>query len=152
MTYQATDPFYWENEAWVFLRAANIYSLFDPEAYGLHPTPPHTACWKGFVIQFRIVEQQLILDELRVYCEDGVYPPINGVEATSGQNSIMQTYQNINLPLPYSGTIVVGKGLKPKFCNREYTGPHSYETTFELTFQNGLLTRFKETSGTYFGI
>ncbi|MCR5661461.1 MAG: hypothetical protein K6G50_04965 [bacterium] len=151
MTQQMKDPFFWNKEEWVFLGAENLYSLFDPAKYGLSPTAPHTACWKGFIVQFRIDNKQLILDELSVFCENNTYPPINGIEARKESHGSMWTYNNIDLKLPYTGTIVIGKVMKPEFRGRVFTGPHSYETTFDLSFQNGQLISFKETSGAYIG-
>ncbi len=149
MSQQVTDPFFWEDEEWIFLGADDVYELFDPEKYGLSPTAPHTACWKGFIVQFRITNKQLYLDRLEVYCENGVYPSINGVEATAG--GLDRTYNNINLKLSYSGTIIVGRTMKPEFHGRAFTGPHSYETTYELTIKDGQFIESKETSGQYFG-
>lgn len=152
MTKQITDPFYWEDEKWVFLRADDAYSLFDPKTYGLNPTEPCTACWKGFVVQFKVREKQLYLDTLLVYCEDNHYPPINGVESVPSETMGMQIYEHLNISLSYSGTIIVGIMLKPEYRTRAFTGPHSYTTTFELTFVEGLLVKSIDTSGQYFGI
>ena len=149
MSQQVTDPFIWEDEEWIFLGADDVYTLFDPEKYGLSPTAPHTACWKGFIVQFRIANKQLFLDKLEVHCDNGFYPPINGVEAIAG--GLDRTYNGVNLKLPYSGTIIVGRTMKPEFYGRAFTGPHSYETTYELILKDGEMIESKETSGQYFG-
>ena len=64
MTAQVTDPFFWKGKKYVFNGADDIYSLFDPEAYGLHPEMMSTACYKGFIITFRVRYNQLYIDEL----------------------------------------------------------------------------------------
>ena len=152
MTQQITDPFIWEDEEWIFLRAEDIYSLFDPEAFGLMPKMASTACYKGFVVQFRVTEKQLYLDKLWVYSENDSYPPINGNEAQdSNFHCSMKLYNNINLKLSYSGVMIVGREMMDRFLGRAFTGPHSYRITHELTFKDGMLVDSKETSGSYVG-
>ncbi|MBP5094117.1 MAG: hypothetical protein J6332_08735 [Abditibacteriota bacterium] len=153
MTQQITDPFIWEDEEWIFLRAEDIYSLFDPEAFGLMPEMSSTACYKGFVVQFRVTEKQLYLDKLWVYCENDSYPPINGIEPKDDDDIDygMKLYDNINLKLSYSGVMIVGREMMDRFQGRAFTGPHSYRITHELTFKDGMLVDSKETSGSYVG-
>lgn len=151
MTMQVTDPFVWNDEEWFFLGAENVYSLFDPEQYGLYPQMASTACYKGFIMKFRIDNQQLMLDELQIYCGDNPYPPVNGVDALPPDSMGLRLYKNINLFLPYSGVITIAKNLNERFFGRAFIGPHAYKTVFELTFENGQLKGQKETSGTYKG-
>ena len=150
MSQRVTDPFIWKDEEWVFLGADDVYSLFDPEKYGLHPSMPSTACYKGFIIQFSVRDSNLYLDRLAVYCDDGSYPPINSIEPSIGTTG-MQEYSDLNIPLKYSGIVIVGREIKPEYEGRAFTGPHSYETTYELEFRDGILVHHKDTSGAYFG-
>ncbi len=150
MSQQMTDPFIWENEEWIFLRADNIYSLFNPESFGLTPTEPHTACWKGFIAHFKVSDNDLYLHHLQVYCKNGKYPPINGI--TPKKDNEFMLYKNLNLKLSsYSGTIIIGKEMYNNFMGRAFTGPHSYSMTLELDVQNGKIISSKDTSGTYTG-
>ena len=114
MSQQITDPFLWEGEEWTFLGADNVYDLFDPEAFGLKPEEPHTACWKGFVVTFSTESQVLYLKSLIVNTEDGVYPDINGVKAKADGMGF-HAYKNLNIKLDYSGTIIVGQEFKKEF-------------------------------------
>ena len=66
MSQQMTDPFIWNDEEWIFLRADDVYALFDPQKYGLNPSPMTTACWKGFIIQFSVEHNELFLDKLYI--------------------------------------------------------------------------------------
>lgn len=150
MSHQVTDPFIWNNEEWIFLGAKDVYSLFDPKKYGLTPSSPNTACWKGFIVKFVLKDGFLYLDSLAVHCENNIYPPINGVKPKIGIMR-MHEYKNLNIELKYSGTIVVGQSMKPEFKHRAFTGPHSYETTYELEIKDGRFVGSRDTSGTYFG-
>lgn len=60
----------------------------------------------------------------------------------------MQEYKDINLELKYSGTIVIKRNMKKEFYTRYSIGSHSYETIFELDFEDGKLIKSRETSGT----
>lgn len=151
MCQQLSDPFLWKKEKWVYLLADDVYSLFDPEQYGLTPTAPHTACWKGFVIQFRVTKKQLYLDRLQVCCANNDYPPINGIHAVKGEDS-MYIYNDLDTKLSYSGVIIIGKDIKSEYKGRYGTWPHFFAATYNLTFSDGRLVKVKNTSGQYFGI
>ena len=149
MTAQLTDPFILEFDEWVFLGADDVYALFDPKDYGLAPAAPSTACWKGFVVGFRVTGKQLYLDGLKVYCKDGSYPPINGVTPDGDDDHGMKVYNNIDLPLKDSGVVVIGKDMFPGERYRSFIKPDAFEKTLDLTFRDGLLTNIQDTSGTY---
>ena len=150
MSMQYTDPFVWDGKEWVFLAASNVYRLFNPYKFKLEPIMWSTACYKGFIISFRVTDDLLYLDRLLVHCFDDKYPPINNVLPEKYDGSVME-YKNINLRLSYSGNIIVGSDLSESFKGRAFIGPHAYETTYELKFKKGKFIRTKETSGTYEG-
>lgn len=153
MSQQMADPFVWNQGEYVFLGASNVYDLFDPEAYGLKPEAPHTACWKGFIVHFLLKKNQLFIDKLEVNCENDEYPDINGVVAKKSiLSDSFHVYSKLKMPVKYTGTVIVGKELKERFFGRAFTGPHSYATTYELEFEEGVLLDYKETSGIYHGI
>ena len=151
MTMQVTDPFIWDGKKYVFSGADDVYSLFDPESFGLHPEAPSTACWKGFVVFFGVREGQLFIDQLDVYCLDDVYPPINGVESTADGIMGMHRYAGLNIASGYTGTIVISQEMKEAYLGRAFTGPHSYRRNFDLEFEKGKLVSHRETTGEYSG-
>ena len=151
MSQQMTDPFVWNNKEYVFCGADDIYSLFDPSKFELTPTAPHSACWKGFVVHFLVKDRRLYISKLEVYCEDGNYPPINNVYPHKKLLGSFYVYNHLNLPLTYTGGIVIGTNLLERFIGRAFTGPHSYENTFDLYFENGVLMSHEESTGNYFG-
>ena len=151
MTQQATDPFVWNGEKYVFNGADSVYSLFDPEAFGLHPGMVTTACHKGFIIFFSVKDDQLFIDQLDVYCPDENYPVINGIEAKPGGIMGMRRYENLNIPRDYTGTVVISKTMKDRFKGRAFTGPHSYQENWDLDFEHGRLVSYRNTTGKYSG-
>ncbi|MBR5527569.1 MAG: hypothetical protein IKV97_01100 [Clostridia bacterium] len=151
MCQQRTDPFVWDNKEYVFLHADDVYSLFDPDGYGLVPSEPDTSCYKGFIVHFKLKKSQLYLSKLEVYCEDGNYPLINKVKAHKELFDSFYVYRNLNLPLKYTGNIVIGTELKERYRGRTFTGLHSYEKTYDLHFVNGVLGNYVDSSDKYFG-
>ena len=117
MSQQVIDPFIWEGDEWIFLGADNVYDLFNPEAFGLKPEAPHTACWKGFVVTFETESSELYLKELLVNTEDDVYPDINGIKAIDDKMSF-HAYKDLDIKLNQSGTIIVGREFKEEFIGR----------------------------------
>ena len=159
MSQQVEDPFNWKGETWVFLSAENVYSIFEPNKFGLNPEWIDTACYKGFVIEFSVVDDRLFLQRLIINTEDDKYPPINDVLAQyarkdkrDGWIDGYHVYDKINLFLEYTGTIIIGKDFKEdRYGGSSFTGPYSYYTTFDLKFENGILIDYEETSGKYKG-
>ena len=150
MTAQITDPFFWEGEEYVFSGADDVYSLFDPEKYGLHPSAFCTACWKGFVITFGVRDEQLYIDQLDVFCEDDNYPVINGVEASDDGMIGTHCYRDLNMASRYTGTITISSGMKKDAIRRAFTdGPGFYKKNYELDFKRGKLVAYRETTGQY---
>lgn len=152
MSVQAKDPFIWDGNEYIFVGAENVYSLFDPDKFNLKLNFNFTGCWKGFVICFKLENNQLYLHELHVLFSGDQKPTINGVRATQAEDDLFSTYHDINLPLTYTGTVTIGDKLLPRFYTRAFTGPHSYEHTFELTFKDGILQNYRESTGEYQGI
>lgn len=148
MSEQIKDPFIWNNNKYIFIGAEDIYALFNPEKYGLNPTAPHTACWKGFVLHFLLKNNKLYLSKLQVYCEDDNYPTINNVNAIK-EDSEFFIYDNLNLELKYTGTVVIGTELLPFFRRKAFTGPHCFLNTYDLHFSDGVLTSYEDSTEKY---
>ena len=151
MSQQMADPFVWDNKEYVFIGADDVYTLFDTSTFGLKPTAPHTACWKGFVIHFLLKNNQLYISKLEVYCEDNNYPSINNIDAYKEENESFYMYDSLNLPLTYTGNIVIGTKLLDRYVGRAFTGAHSYENTYDLHFVDGILESYLDSTGKYSG-
>lgn len=152
MSQQMTDPFVWDGKEYVFLGADDVYSLFDPEAFGLKPTWPITSCMKGFIVHFELKNDRLSISKLEVNCKDDKYPPINNVAAHADEADLFHVYDNLELQLNYTGIIVIGTSLLNRYIGRAFTGSHSYMQTFDLHFTDGVLISCEESTGNYEGI
>ncbi len=152
MTVQQTDPFWFEGKKYVFLGADDIYALFDPERYGLEPEYIATNCWKGFILYLAVEGRKLFLKKLEVNTKEQVYPVINGVSAVTGDSGY-HIYEDLDLPLEYTGTVVVGEEeRKPMYRFGSFIGPQYNKVTLDLIFDKGYLVSWNNSSGKYRGI
>lgn len=79
MTQQLKDPFIGKGNEWTFIRAYGSKSLFTPQEFGLSSTSFCSACWKGYVVQLKVIDNVLYFDNLKIFREDNLYPRINNV-------------------------------------------------------------------------
>jgi len=81
--------------------------LFDVRAHGVAPVSMHSANTRGELARFRIDDGQLLLSDLQVGSVDAP-PPINGVEATTDEYGQVWTYLELDMPIEWSGDLIVG--------------------------------------------
>ncbi len=94
-----------------------------------------------------IEDYKLYLKDLSVFCDRG-FPEIGNVVPKLFEISYGITnacYENINIPLIYTGGMIIGEGYlkdydKGMICSGRYYDPlYCYETLLELIFQDGRL-------------
>ena len=139
MSLQISDPFSWDKmpeKDLLFISASDIKLLFDPDKYGLHPADDLTCCYKGFVVYFALTDNHLYIEKLEVLSDGTKQPEINGVESKTYDDKLFEKYENLNLALNYSGTIIIGRDLDRRYLYCSFTGAHCYHETYELYFSN----------------
>jgi hypothetical protein len=65
------------NESYAILQKTPYHGLFDPDQVGITPVMLHTGAPHGFVCQYSVARETLILCSLEIRAKDGVYPLIN---------------------------------------------------------------------------
>ena len=159
MTAQASDKLYYNGERY-FEYMHQGKELFDPRANGFDPSGSCTACYRGFICEYEITEDRLFLKNLLINTGTGNYPDLNGVSVsikgykevglffkrkepiydTSISDLDMKKYKDVNLPLDYSGKVIVGKDfLREYYVHAPIKIPFTYEIFLELTFEKGRL-------------
>jgi len=132
----------------------NIYSL------GFNPKELHTACYRGYIAAFSIYRNKLALKNLHTNNGNDIEnkpPLINNKSAEIGntnnyieeyKNSYREfTYKNINLIIPYTGSILITKDfIRERYIHMGFQSPLSYTVVIQLTFDNGNLTLAKDFS------
>jgi hypothetical protein len=121
-----------------------VYSLISddgglptPADYGLVPGMMHTACWRGFYLTYLIRDEKLVLDKLTLRAADNNYPPVNGVSAV--EENYNKVYQGLNITLPYSGKMVIGRDfIQEKYIHMGFQPASSFRVVVELNFETGI--------------
>lgn len=78
MTAQIGDKFTFENGNYELV-AISTPIKFNPEDYGITPEWRSTACYRGYWCEYKISNDEIILENLYINSKDGVYPEINRV-------------------------------------------------------------------------
>jgi hypothetical protein len=106
-----------------------------------------TACWHRHVAHYKIVNNDLILDNLRVFKDTDTAPTINGVkpEFIEFFDSRIPVYRNLGMKMEYTGRIMVHSGylslgLRPIFEDVQV------KNIYEYKFISGNLEQQKDLS------
>lgn len=121
--------------------------LFDPELHGIATAAPNTACWRGFVCRYAVIDDHLLLDRLRLWSEPRSWPdncPI--LESFFGDRLAVDSDRRrvdasgLACPIPFTGGLLLGDDfVEDLFVHMGYQSPYKYQCVLELTFESGLL-------------
>lgn len=134
----------------VMLYNDQIYSIialqneldFKPEPYGIAPDKGCSMCWRGYFCKFGIIENQLVIMDWHILVNDQLEqlePPIvenNQAVISSGK----WQYVAMNIPIDYSGGVVIGTGFIDKYyIHMGFQQVYAYKKVYELIFEKGIL-------------
>lgn len=141
------------NEKSYSIVGVNGDELFMPQSVGITPGSANTACWRGYVCQYKVENNSLLLDELQVAIMkmEGeekeskfigqIGPPINGVEPKSAEGKFLSSgnfYENLNLQIPFSGTLLAADGfIRELYVHMGFHPAWKYETVLEIKCEHG---------------
>lgn len=149
MTGQVPDTLIYNNSSYSIVGLKGE-GLPHPLDFDLKPVSPHTANWRGFIMTYIIVEDQLILHEMNVTVEDteGKPPLINDVKPKLKKEGLIHlTYENLKLKTQFSGKILIAKDfIDSMYVHMGFQSPISFEKVIELTFKRGKLETTSELS------
>ena len=140
MTAQIPDKYEYEGKEYSIVAMTDDIE-FTPEKYGLEPQYTCTACWRGYAVKYSIENGKLMVKNLLVSDSSSGFPKINGIEAKSmGDIIFSKIYKNINLPIEYTGKIVLGNGfIWDYYIHMGFQRAWAYEKVIELIFEKGVL-------------
>ena len=111
ITAQIEDIIIYKRSKYDVIAVENIIP-FNIEELGLNPVSPHTACWRGFHVDFNLTKSKgFVIKNLNV-CQEEEYPEINGVKPYDDnllRHECLVEYENVNIPIKYTGGIIIGK-------------------------------------------
>lgn len=157
MTAQISDFFRLEDDEFE-LTAFQGQGIFSPSALGLSPVEATTACWRGFVCQFGIIQNSLVVEELWATngeLIEGIFHPqpgpfIDGVTPDSGEKSgifFNCRYCGLSLPVEFTGGMLLGNEyLFDRYEWVAFKRPWQFQKVIELVFETGKLTQMTDLS------
>ena len=166
MTAQIGDIFKYQKKEYTVVALSNG-QLFDPKNYGLEAHARCTACYRGYWCEYGVDDESLMLRDFYMFNLDGNYPPLNGIQIAPqefeecqcyvGENkwekSTMpahlghQVYRNVNLLLPYTGKILLGRDFMGEYyIHMGFQRGWAYRRLIELEFDEGLLLESHDVS------
>ncbi len=121
-----------------FILKCEVKDIFQPEIFGISPIWSNDQHFE-YSSTFYIKEYQLFLKNLTIAADRG-YPVINGIEPVPLFSEIgIETvqYNNIMVPIKFTGAIVIGNALIKNYGFDEEIPCYGYKTVRELIFHDG---------------
>lgn len=145
MTGQIADEFLYNDEAWN-LAGVSGDQLPIPLDFGMKTRSSCTACWRGFVMRYRIKDGQLIIDGMDLNTDSPI--PVNGVEPNPEKPPMfMYRYENIGLKADFTGKIMIAKDfIQGMYVHMGFQSAASYETVLEFEIEEGVVIRTNDLS------
>lgn len=123
---------------------------FDPTEHGYRPVMSSTACYRGYVCEYEVAGDKLLLSKLHINHQGGdvpasmrLRPPsLNGAEAEASQTSHFGrwVFKQIDLPLSYTGGLIVARGfIRSLYAHMGFHPAWKYTEVHELLFDSGRL-------------
>ena len=136
LTGQVADEFRVEGEIYSLVGVSGE-GLYVPADFGMETFSSCTACWRGYVMQYDVVDAELLLVGMDLNTKNPV--PVNGMEPVSADDSFLSyRYVDIGLKTPFTGTILLGREfIQERYVHMGFQSAESYREVIELVLENG---------------
>lgn len=150
MTAQIDDCFLYDAQSYS-VSGISDGQLFDPAVLDLKPVGTCSACWRGYFVEYGLVDRHLAVVNLHanLYEEEAEEyrrlqgPAINGIVPTTSKEEydwFNNHYEKINFHLEYSGGLLLADGfIDELYVHMGFHPAWKYEKVRELVFENGIL-------------
>lgn len=126
---------------------------FHPADHDMRPQATSTACWRGFVCHYEVVDERLLLGSLDVNLDplEGTAerrPPLNGVPPVHDAGGMFDTrYEKVSLALPFTGGLLIARDFQEElYVHMGFHPAWKYAEVHELRFEDGRLTSSEDVS------
>lgn len=134
MTNQMADKVTWEERTFE-IAGKKMGRLLTPFDFGMVPVRMSTACHRGYISTYSVIDNGLFLTELLVRTEDEAYPPIGGREPKRHETFACAHYTNLQVVCAFTGGLLLVDGLIS--ARGILPDPVSYRTVKEVLFNDG---------------
>jgi hypothetical protein len=154
MTAQINDRFNYKGKSYRISAIQYPEKFFNIKKLKIKHQWINTACRRGYVAEFSIYENNLALTTLMTNVHrktkpiaiNGIMPRID-IDNDKDYEFREWDYQNINLKLNYSGSIIITDGfIRERYVHMGFQSPFSYEVVIELSFKDGVLIKSNDMS------
>lgn len=136
MTAQISDLVIYQGTQYA-LTGISGWGLFDPHEHGLQVGMISTGCWRGYLCEYTVEDDQLFLTSLQVGAAD---PPseLFGARVRLGDDA--PQYRPIRARQAFTGGLLLGAGfIWNLYVHMGHQPAWKYTSVLELTFDDGRL-------------
>ncbi len=157
MTGQEPDRFFYNDEKFELVGIKGK-GLLVPSDIGIETYMSATSCRRGYIMRYKIVERQLILDGFWFNSKSEDLPEINGIKpvnlseetAEEGDyfhNMFKFEYRNLQKQLPFKGSIIIARDLiRSKYVHMGFQKSTAYKTVLKFEFKDGIIVDVEDQS------
>jgi hypothetical protein len=145
LTKQAADYLIYKGEQYELL-GDSTRQLPMVKQFGMQPRGWSTGCYNGYIAEYAIVEQHLILISLMINDAADHYPEIGSIRPVTKGHYGVPVYEPLSEPMPISGAITVGKGKPENWYSADIRSVHDYVDALKITLRNGIIQSVEDIS------
>lgn len=158
MTAQIPDQFYYKDME-LDLVGKKGNDLPIPDDFGVGTFSTCTACWRGYVMRYKIIENRLVLDGFWFNSNGNDDPIINGVKpiklskenpgsAESMHHLFRCEYSNVDKTIEFTGSLWLAKDfIDSEYVHMGFQSPTAYKTVIKFDFEKGIIVNVEDKSG-----
>ena len=131
--------------------------LFDPAAHRIKPGAMSTACWRGYICWYAVMDSSLRLERLVI----GDGSRIAGHKVSSSTTLLGSAFApssswtghgwevaGLDTLIPITGSLLLGQGfIQSTYVHMGFHPAWKFETVIELSFEHGAVTATRDRSG-----
>ncbi|MHA1212165.1 MAG: hypothetical protein ACTSSH_06870 [Candidatus Heimdallarchaeota archaeon] len=126
--------------------------FFDPKNYGLNVTAASTACYRGYSLTFKCINDEIFLDEIVFNARDTNLVEINGIkpEKYTGQLKAFfsHLYKNLQFKIGFTGELIIAREfIDEMYVHMGYQKPKSFRVVFRLIIEDDIIKEVKDLFG-----
>ncbi len=157
MTGQEPDRFYYKDQR-LDLVGIKGSDLTIPSNLGIETYSSSTSCWRGYIMRYKIIEKQLILDGFWFNSKNDDLPQINGVKPIKTPDVKPESgdwmsfmfkfeYKNLSMRIGFSGSIWLAKDfIGSEYVHMGFQSPSAYKKVLKFDFENGIIINVEDKS------
>jgi hypothetical protein len=145
MTRQEADFVIYEGEKYELLGDSSR-QLPMVKQYGMQPQSWSTANWKGYVAEYVIVDQKLLLTSLMINDAANYYPEIGGIQPVIKGHYGAPVYEPLSELMSIKGAITIGRGEPENWHSFDIRSVHDYVIALKITLIDGFVQSIEDIS------